>query len=255
MAITNRRIRENLAKVQKSLALQGGAIHHVSGHFARDCVPIVAFAQRSPDNWARVATFVLLTMRQSFITMARQMTDTDRDGSASKWLYGWKRDSFRAIHESKLALHAESLRFARGEIDLDSLILAYLALPGFGIVKASFLCQMTVADGACLDVHNLDRMGLRLDAFNCSKTLTVATIRARIAAYNRIWAAQGDSAYWWDSWCNYVAVRRRKWFPYGGAQCSAIHPDVILTAERNPLKGVNEHSRNPARRNRNRVRN
>ena len=228
MAMTHRQIRLNIAKVQASLNLDGGATSHVGGHFDRDAIPIVAFSQESAENWARVASFALLTIRQMFVTMPKQMSELDRDGSACRYLYGWKADSFAFIHAHKREMWDNARAFMAGRIDLDSLILAYLAIPGFGIVKASFLCQMTVGNGACLDSHNLDRMGLRLDSFNCAKSLTVQTVRLRIKAYNRVWSSQGDSAYWWDSWCNYVAIRRRNWFPAGGAQCSALHREVIV---------------------------
>jgi hypothetical protein len=181
--------------------------HNASRPFVQDCLWIVEQAQKSPDTFPGIVGFVLLTIQQPFYSIARPVRDVAENDYAARSLWGWKGLGLHYARAHKRDLHASALAFRDGRIDLDTLILHYLAIPGLGIVKASFLAQMTVGDGACLDTLNLRTLGLAESAFKTPKTLQVKTIRARIAAYNAVWRSVGDSAYWWDAWCDLVASR------------------------------------------------
>jgi hypothetical protein len=179
-----------------------------STHFARDCLWIVNEVQNGkPESMVGVAALVMLSIQQPFYMMPRQIEGVARDGVTSPYLFGAKRNGLACVMRNRRELHRSALRYADGAIDLDTLILDYLAVPCLGIVKASFLAQMTVGDGACLDTLNLRTLGLAESAFRLPKTLTAATVRKRIAAYNAVWRSVGDSAHWWDSWCDLVASR------------------------------------------------
>lgn len=179
-----------------------------SSYFAKDCLWIVDKVQNgTPDSMVGVAALVMLSIQQPFYMMPRQIAGVARDGTTSPYLFGSKRPGLAYVMRNRRELHRSALRCADGAMDLDSLILDYLAVPGLGIVKASFLAQMTVGDGACLDTLNLRTLGLAETAFRLPKTLTVATVRKRISAYNAVWRSIGDSAQWWDSWCDLVATR------------------------------------------------
>jgi hypothetical protein len=123
-------------------------------------------------------------------------------------------------------LQAYARQCVSGQISLDRLIVEYLAIPGLGLAKTNFLAQMTVGDGACLDRHNLIHLGLPKDMFKSCNGLQPATVLRKVESYRSIWQARGDSAYWWDSWCDYVAARRPSWFA-NGAATSAIHRIVL----------------------------
>ncbi|XAI96027.1 hypothetical protein [Microcystis phage Mwe-JY26] len=175
-------------------------------HFSLDARHIARASRESVDVFFWVAVFVILTIRQPFYLMPAQMADVKANGAASRFLFGWKRQAFRALAERKAELQAAAIATHEGRMSLDSLILLYLSIPGLGIVKASFLAQMTAADGACLDTHNLRALGLDESAFKTPKTLKVETIAQRIIAYNAVWRAIGDSAHWWNGWCDFVAT-------------------------------------------------
>jgi hypothetical protein len=199
-------------------------------HFDRDARTLVASAQTSADSFFWIAIFVILTIRQSFFTMPMQMRDVRKHGAESRFLFGWKRAAFRFLAEHKGRLQGKARECAAGNLPLDSLILDYLAIPGLGIVKASFLAQMTVGQGACLDSHNLKALGLDIDAFKTPKRLKVNTIARRITAYRAIWEAEGDSAAWWDRWCDHVATLYPKRFK-DGAEVSALHLLPLMGCE------------------------
>lgn len=175
--------------------------------FTKDCLWIVEHAQKSPDYFPGIASLVLLSIQQPFYSIARQVDDVAKNDYAAKSLWGWKSNGLHYVRANKRELWDAARACYAGNRSLDDLILDYLAVPGLGIVKASFLAQMTVGDGACLDTLNLRTLGLSESAFKTPKTLQVKTIRQRIAAYNATWRSVGNSAYWWDAWCDLVAQR------------------------------------------------
>jgi hypothetical protein len=198
-------------------------------YFETDCRDISASALSSPDGFARVATFVLLTIQQQLLSVPHAMADVDAKGRASAFLFGSKRAGYIYVHENKVALHAAALSYKRGAIPFESLLLQFISIPGLGLVKASFLAQCSVMHGACIDTHNLTRLGLPETAFRLPKGLKIANVLARIATYQAICDASGDSAYWWDSWCDYLA-QRKQYVDRGmsGADVSALHRVAIL---------------------------
>jgi hypothetical protein len=163
------------------------------------------------------ALVVLLSIQQPWHSVRRQFDDVQANGSASRFLWGNKGKAWAFLQE-----HAGRIADAILSEDHEAAILTVLEVPGLGIVKASFLLQMLTGEGACLDLHNLDRLGLKRDAFKTPKTLKVDTVKARIATYVATWKAQGDSRFWWDSWCNHVATVYPKHFADGDA-VSALH--------------------------------
>jgi thermostable 8-oxoguanine DNA glycosylase len=176
----------------------------------------------------------MLTIQQWLALVPRALDDVRQHGAESRFAWGNKRAGIAYILAEQHGLHAKAQAYQRGGISLESLILEYLAIPGLGIVKASFLCQLTVGDGACLDIHNLRAMGLNEAAFKTPKTLKVESILKRIRAYNGAWSAIGDSAYWWNSWCDSYAARAQAKSPVkysDGAAVSAAHLTIIRESE------------------------
>ena len=210
-------------------------------YFHRDCMAIVNAAIDNPDIVARTATFTLCTIRQWFALVPPQLTDIDRNGAESTFLFGSKRGGWLYVQEHKRELLKNVQSYHAGKLDLEGLILRFLAIPGLGIVKTSFLAQMLVGDGACLDMHNLEALGLPNTTFRLSKGLKVANVVKRIATYNAVWRAHGDSAYWWDTWCDTLAARSGArmgrtlgWIADrigNGAEVSALHRVAVLGEE------------------------
>lgn len=196
-------------------------------YFARDCLRIVERAQQSPRAVGDVGCFVMLTIQQWLAIVPRAMVDVRKNGADSRYAWGNKKAGIRYILENKVELHHFAVEAYHGRMNLDSLILRYLAIPGLGIVKTQFLAQMTVGNGACLDMHNLRELGLSESAFKTPKTLKVETIAKRIEAYNAIWqAGNRDSAYWWNYWCDSYAQRKQAKSPIKyetGSEVSRVH--------------------------------
>jgi hypothetical protein len=197
-------------------------------YFAHDCLTIVARAQESADALPGIAALVLCSIRQPFFLLRLQMTQVGKLGTKAPCLFGWKRAGLQYVVDNRASLHDAARRAYGRPAELDNLILRYLDVPGLGIVKASLFAQMTVGAGACIDSHNLERLGIHHAAFRTPKTLQEKSLRKRVSQYNATWSANGSSAYWWDSWCDHIAITYAKYFA-DGAAVSAIHRLAITT--------------------------
>lgn len=174
---------------------------------ANDMPAIRDHALASPEGLVDVITFVLLTIQQPFQGTAKQFADVKQHGDASRYLFGAKREGYRYACEHREVLHA-AIAKAYEVGDVVGAIDVLTNVPSLGMVKAAFVAQCCGLNAACLDVHNLRRMGLPVTALKLPKTLKADTRRDKIARYVRLCCSMGDSAYWWDSWCAFVAGKR-----------------------------------------------
>ncbi len=201
----------------------------VDSHFTRDCLWIVEHAQQSPDYFPGIAALVLLSIRQPFYFMPQCIADVAKRDLRSPYLFWHKRFGLEYVRWNKRQLWESARACYKGEISLDDLIYCYLRIPNLGIVKASFLAQMTVGQGACIDTLNQRVMGVTEGFVKASKTLTEKSMRRRIARYNAAWQSLGDTVFWWDDWCERLAARTHNSRGYrigtfeSSVQVSALH--------------------------------
>jgi hypothetical protein len=191
-------------------------------YFQNDCLEVASAARHSDKVFLDTVTMVLLSIQQPWQGVPAQFAHVRAHGRDSVYLFGSKRNGFdyAAEHVSDLRIAAQ---IAYDKADLDGLIMTYLSIPGLGLVKASFLAQLTIADGACIDLHNARRLGLTPNDLKMPKTLRDPAKLARISSYNATWQQHGNSEYWWNTWCdNMVGTSYNKRLATG-AQASAIH--------------------------------
>lgn len=188
----------------------------------RDHMPTIRdHALASPAGLVDVITFVLLTIQQPFQQVAKQFAAVKAEGADCVYLFGAKRDGYRYAVEHAEVLHAAVCKAVEvgdtvGAVDV------LTNVPNLGMVKASFVAQLCGLDVACLDTHNLKRLGLPETALKLPKTLKPETRRDKIARYVGFCRASGGAEYWWNSWCDYVAGRRGSPLK-SGAEVSAFH--------------------------------
>lgn len=188
-------------------------------YFDRDAKFVAAAAREDPRVFLRAVLMVLLSIRQPWLRVPKEFEKVLKEGESSTALFGFKRDGYTYAKENLDHLHGTVKNY---EGNLDSILQEFLNIPGLGLAKASFLAQLTVNDGACLDSHNLRMIGktaefLRLD----KKSRAVVD---RVSEYNKTWQAYGDSAYWWNTWCEHMAER----YKTTGSEISAIHRLPVL---------------------------
>lgn len=181
--------------------------------------PILArYAGESPAAFARVCTFVLLTIRNPIEKVGDYVADVDAKGSDSRYLWGHKRPGFLYVNANAQAIYAGA-RTATEHGDDIRLMVELLQIPSLGMAKAGFLAQICFGRIGCLDTHNLTRFDLTADRFRLNG-VSAATMVARIRSYVATCRLCGGSEELWNSWCRYVAALR----PASFAQESLFRP-------------------------------
>ena len=199
--------------------------------YNRDCNEIADYASKHPDNFVRVVTFTLCTIQAGLSTVKMQMQDVDVNGLDSKYLWGKKSDGLAYTIANKHFLWGKLMALKeRGTSDIDAVsdgIMLLRKVPNLELVKASFVMQMLGFDVACIDSHNLTRLGLPPSAVKIGAKLKPATQLKKVKAYVEMCQKDGTK-YWWDSWCDYVAGNRANRLLDTGDVVSKFHVDCVV---------------------------
>jgi hypothetical protein len=198
--------------------------------FARDCLWVAEHAMAEPDRIPDVAAFVLLSIRQPFLSIGARVAEYRQRGADSQYLGGWKRDTLRHVKRHHRAIHRDLEAFMAGRINQSETLWRLTRIPGLGPAKGAFLGQLLTGRFACLDSMNLLRLGIgerqfRMDKAGASERRQRRIISAYLATCNML----GDSAHWWNAWCQHLADRERNRRGYRipwrmtGDQISALH--------------------------------
>ena len=177
--------------------------------YKKDNKIIADFLLASPENIPRGFTFVILSIQQPTSGLADKMLEVDQQGPECRHLnYGLKRAGFEYVQANKQAIFERLTEYvALGLNDVDNIANALLYVyqtPNLGMVKSAFLLQLLGFNVACLDSHNLKRLGWKQSQVSITKGLKYETKIKKIKAYISTTQEKG-TAYWWNSWCHYVA--------------------------------------------------
>ena len=194
--------------------------------YKRDNKKIAEFILRDADNTVIGITFVLGTIQNALSNVGKFMDGVANEGADSIAMT-MKRNGYLYAVEHKHVLH-EALKAAVKHNDPVGAIDVLTNVPNLGIVKAAFVAQLVGLDVACLDSHNLDRLGLDRAALRFAKTVKPETKRKKIQDYVHLTQVTGGTEYWWDTWCNYVAGNRGNKKLTTGDMVSKYHADCII---------------------------
>lgn len=194
--------------------------------YDRDMPRMRSHALSSPQGLVDVIGFVLATIQQPLQSVKNQMADIKINGAESKYLFGSKRLGYAYAVEHAVVLHA-AITAAVDVNDVIGCIDVLSNVPGLGIVKASFVAQICGLEVACLDTHNLRRLGLGEAAFKLAKSVKPSTKRKKIAGYVRICTDTGGSRHWWNTWCEFVAGNRANKSLTSADMVSAYHVECL----------------------------
>lgn len=199
--------------------------------YKRDVALIADHAANSPKGLIDVVEFVLCTIQAGLSTVKAQRLDIAETGLNSRFLWGRKADGLAYIKETADWMWLQLLHFKdKGPSNPENIADATLLLmqvPNLGMVKASFVLQCLGFDTACIDSHNLKRLGLKDSAVKVSPKLSPEKKRAKVLAYVELCQAQG-AEYWWDSWCEHVAGNQANRRLDTGDAVSAYHVDCVI---------------------------
>jgi len=194
--------------------------------YKRDNKKIAQFILKDADNTVIGITFVLGTIQNALSNVGKFMDGVANGGADSIAMTG-KRNGYLYAVEHKYVLH-EALKAAVKHNDPVGAIDVLTNVPNLGIVKAAFVAQLVGLDVACLDSHNLDRLGLNRAALKFAKTVKPETKLKKIQDYVHLTQVTGGTEYWWDTWCNYVAGNRGNKKLTTGDMVSKYHADCII---------------------------
>lgn len=199
----------------------------------QDHVPILNAGMRlDPDTFVRGVTFAFLSMRTQFIRVAGQMAEVDRAGSNARALWGFKRGAYDFLRLNKFDLHTRVV----AATDSETAIAALTTIPGMGIVKSAFVCQMMGHDVGCLDTRNIKRLGLDPNEYKTrgEHDKTTAAFKRKVGRY--VDATNGQAEALWNDWCEDVA----KVYAVSGEDISRQHLVIVPKSVRRGLGSVGD---------------
>lgn len=150
-----------------------------------------------PVGLVNVFTTVIATIRTPFHRVVELSEDIKELGLQSKAMWGTKKDAYQSILDNKDELWELLVNSVTPEAVALDLV---LQTKGLGLAKASFGLQMLGYNLACLDTHNLKRLGYSESYFNR---------KSKAEEYVGV-VQQKGAEYWWDTWCELIPKTRGK---------------------------------------------
>jgi hypothetical protein len=201
--------------------------------YQRDVNEIKAFVKwRGPDALVNTGLFVLLTIQAGLSTVRGSMVKVERDFYQADCLWGKKADGYEYLNENKGFLYGKLYHIVdtKGYESVEAcadVIQLFMAVPNLGMVKAAFLAQCLGFNVACIDSHNIKRLGISPNLVKSPPaTMKPATVRKKVEQYVELTQQEG-SEYWWNTWCEYVAGNRANRALDTGDVVSRFHVECI----------------------------
>lgn len=167
-------------------------------------VPIINAAMRQDyPTFVRGIMFALLSARVQFPRVPAQCEELEAKGKEAKCLWGWKYDAYCYLLEHGPTLYHGVCNVKRFEPAKAISLLT--RIPGMGIVKAAFVCQMLGFNVACLDTRNIQREGRDPRAYRSDGEKGKATRSFRDKIDRYVIDTHGRAEELWDTWCAEVA--------------------------------------------------
>jgi hypothetical protein len=200
-----------------------------------DNAKIAQHGLKNPDGLISIIRFTLLSIQQPLSSCDSMISDVESVGLGSRFLnagnHVTKRDGLTYAIAHKKQLFRDLKAYAQNGLDdvenISNALYCVYQIPHIGMVKAGFILQMLGFDVACIDSHNLERLGWKQSQVSLAKGLKYETKIKKIRAYISMTQEKG-TAYWWNSWCHYVAgnIGNRKLTT--GQQVSQFHVRCVI---------------------------
>ena len=210
--------------------------------YNRDVNEIMSFVKwRGPEAMTNVGVFVLLTIQAGLSTVKGSMEkvryhgldwDYDIDKPMANCLWGKKWDGLEYLTDNAEYLYSKMYHIAdtKGFQSLDAcsdVVQLFMAVPNMGMVKAGFFAQCLGFNVACIDSHNITRLGIPASLVKTPPAgMKPATVCKKVEAYVALTQVKG-SMYWWNTWCEHVAGNRANRALDTGDVVSRFHVECI----------------------------
>ena len=158
--------------------------------YQRDVNEIKAFVKwRGPDALVANGLFVLLTIQAGLSTVRGSMVKVERDGYDADCLWGKKAEGYKYLVDNAEYLYGKLYHIAdtKGYESVEAcadVIQLFMAVPNLGMVKAAFLAQCLGFNVACIDSHNIKRLGISPNLVKSPPAaMKPATVRKKVEQY------------------------------------------------------------------------
>ena len=189
---------------------------------------IKRYAMHSPENLADVVLMVSLSIQQPWHTVGTQIRDVRINGSSSKYLWGIKRKTYEYLQSNKTELYNNYIRILRNRspsiYKARQMLDAFMDVPGLGLVKSGFCCQLTAGLVGCIDLHNIRIYGIEPSTLKVSKSMSAKLIRSKQIDYIDVCHRIGTQKLW-DKWCEHLASNSKHFT--SGFEVSKVHYDYL----------------------------
>jgi len=201
--------------------------------YKRDVKAIIEICEEK-QSVLPVVLFVLTTIQAGLSTCKNQIKDTNSEGTKSRFMWGKKSDGLAYTKQNDAWLWGKinHIKESMGTDSVEACVAAielFLPVPNLGMVKAAFVAQCLGFNVACIDSHNLKRLGMSENQVKLGK-VKPETRTKKITAYVEMTQEQG-SEYWWDSWCDYVAGNQANRQLDNGDVVSRYHVECVDLVE------------------------
>ena len=189
------------------------------------------YAQKSWKNMIDMIMMVSLSIQQPWHSVGMQMYDYRDKGSGSRFVWGNKRSALLWLVANGEQLYYEALECLQftGRKRSLALMNVFLQVPGLGLAKSGFCCQLFAGCVGCIDVHNLRRLNISEKVLDFNKLAMDKTKQKKVEAYVDA-CAKRRCRWLWNTWCRLIAKRQpERW--RDGDHVSLVHLEY-LTQER-----------------------
>jgi hypothetical protein len=183
--------------------------------YKKHATEIQKFAQQSANNLESVIVMVVLSIQQNWSSVGGQLKDVKQNGEGSRYLWGNKALTYKYLQKRKVFMYSQFMATINSNKDDHekalSLMKIFLRVPGLGLAKAGFVCQLTAGLVGCIDTHNIRMYGIDEKLLKLPTSLKSETLKKnRIEKYINICHNLGTEALW-DKWCTYLATKNTHW--------------------------------------------
>lgn len=207
--------------------------------YNRDVKLIAEHGLSSEAGLLDIIEFVFATIQQPLSMVPMIRDDIAVNGLDSRFLFGFKRGGLQYAQDNAKQLLDDISKVVtehgtQSDAAASAAIEVFFKVPGLGAVKAGFVAQCLGFNTACIDSHNVARLGIPVKDVTISKKLKPVTVCKKINNYVKLTQLEG-SEYWWDTWCEYVAGNKMNKELTTGDVVSQFHVECII---REPIETV-----------------
>lgn len=201
--------------------------------YQRDVKAIIEVCEEK-QSVVPVGLFVLTTIQSGLSTCKGQIKDTNIEGTKSRFMWGKKGDGLQYMRSNDAFLWGKinHIKETLGTDSVEACVAAielFLPVPNLGMVKAAFVAQCLGFNVACIDSHNLKRLGMSENQVKLGK-VKPETRRKKITSYVEMTQQEGTE-YWWNTWCEYVAGNKANRQLDNGDIVSRYHVECVDLVE------------------------